>query len=666
MADVKQILVVDDHFEMLEFLRTVLEHSGRDYQVLAVPSAEEGMLELLRTPFDLLITDVRLPGMSGFDLIRRVRRVRKELPVIMISGYGQEQGQQEANALNVVHYFVKPIDSDVLIRTVRHVLHGEPLTPTPPAPPEPVAVPVPILTDLSSELVASLNQRLQTLRNEISATYLTLTDTNGRILTDSGIGVGLVSPGLLGATTDGLRQSQKVADYLGNRETFTLQYHAGDKAELYALNVGEQHLLLIFFAAESRRGRVGTVWVFAQRFAKELLQLLPQGETTRPPAAPTPTPVIAPPSAPVTVPEQPTRSSRRGRDVPDLPDFPSKTLTREEKRAREEKAIPAQPSPPVALPPTPTPTPKPVITPPPVAAASTPAFSFAEAMRQGLISGELTHGHDEPHSEDNFDNLFDLAGESLPGDEQLLSLDEAQPPSTEASSEAGGLDLPTDVPADDSLADWLNNAAANEPTPGQGLSFAEAMRLGLLPGELTSAIPPTAEPEIVIKTVPVPASESTTTNMPLEEAQRLGLLPYDLLGDTDHEPSANLDDLFALTPDEAIDLDSFWDEAIAVSEDKTQPGISLTEVQALGMAFDDIPSLAPTATTPPQPLLEPLATEMEALFNTPMADDVDLDAFWADAVTKEQDTAAATNGLSLDEARRKGLVGPDLSWTKQN
>ena len=655
MADVKQILVVDDHFEMLEFLRTVLEHSGRDYQVLAVPSAEEGMLELLRTPFDLLITDVRLPGMSGFDLIRRVRRVRKELPVIMISGYGQEQGQQEANALNVVHYFVKPIDSDVLIRTVRHVLHGEPLAPVAPAPPEPVAVP--ILTDLSSELVASLNQRLQTLRNEISATYLTLTDTNGRILTDSGIGVGLVSPGLLGATTDGLRQSQKVADYLGNRETFTLQYHAGDKAELYALNVGEQHLLLIFFAAESRRGRVGTVWVFAQRFAKELLQLLPQGETTRPPVAPTPTPVSTP-TTPPTVPEQPTRLSRRGRDVPDLPDFPSKTLTREEKRAREETVAPAQPAPPL----TPPPTPKPVVTPPPVAAASTPAFSFAEAMRQGLIPGELAHGHDEPHSEDSFDNLFDLAGESLPGDEQLLSLDEAQPPSTEAGSEAGWLDLPTDVPADDSLADWLNNAAANEPTPGQGLSFAEAMRLGLLPGELTSAMPPTAEPEVVIKTVPVPASESTTTNMPLEEAQRLGLLPYDLLGDTDHEPSANLDDLFALTPDEAIDLDSFWDEAIAIDEDKTRPGLSLTEIQAMGMAFEDTPTAKPTVSAP----LEPLATEMEALFDAPVADDLDLDAFWADAVTKEQDTAAATNGLSLEEARRKGLVGPDLSWTKQN
>ncbi|MBK9051215.1 MAG: response regulator [Chloroflexi bacterium] len=127
MADVKQILVVDDHFEMLEFMRTVLQHSGRDYQVLAVPSAEEGMLELLRTPFDLLITDVRLPGMSGFDLIRRVRRARPELPVIMISGYGIEQGQKEAAALGVVHYFVKPLDSDLLLLTVQRTLFGEPV-----------------------------------------------------------------------------------------------------------------------------------------------------------------------------------------------------------------------------------------------------------------------------------------------------------------------------------------------------------------------------------------------------------------------------------------------------------------------------------------------------------------------------------------------------------
>ena len=54
MADVKQILVVDDHFEMLEMLRSMLEISSKDHQVLAVPSAEEGLLELRLTSFDLL------------------------------------------------------------------------------------------------------------------------------------------------------------------------------------------------------------------------------------------------------------------------------------------------------------------------------------------------------------------------------------------------------------------------------------------------------------------------------------------------------------------------------------------------------------------------------------------------------------------------------------
>ena len=65
MADVKQILVVDDHFEMLEFLRSMLELSNEAYEVRAVPSAEEGILEMTRAKFDLVITDVRLPGISG-------------------------------------------------------------------------------------------------------------------------------------------------------------------------------------------------------------------------------------------------------------------------------------------------------------------------------------------------------------------------------------------------------------------------------------------------------------------------------------------------------------------------------------------------------------------------------------------------------------------------
>ncbi|MCB0007338.1 MAG: response regulator, partial [Anaerolineales bacterium] len=105
MSETKQILVVDDHFEMQDFLRSMLELSGRNYDVIAVPSAEEGWLELRRRSFSLMMTDLRLPGMSGLDLIRRARQLQGDLPVIMITAYGTPQGRQEARELGVLRYF---------------------------------------------------------------------------------------------------------------------------------------------------------------------------------------------------------------------------------------------------------------------------------------------------------------------------------------------------------------------------------------------------------------------------------------------------------------------------------------------------------------------------------------------------------------------------------
>ena len=119
MADVKKVLVVDDHFEMLELLRTLLELSNEECEVLAVPSAEEGLLEFRRTHFDLVITDVRLPGMSGFDLVRRLQKLGRNTPVIMITAYSSSQGQKEASDLGVLRYFSKPLDTDAVLMAVQ-------------------------------------------------------------------------------------------------------------------------------------------------------------------------------------------------------------------------------------------------------------------------------------------------------------------------------------------------------------------------------------------------------------------------------------------------------------------------------------------------------------------------------------------------------------------
>ena len=130
MAELKHILVVDDHFEMLEFLRSMLEMSNANYRVLGVPSAEEGLLELKRRshqgdPFDLLITDVRLAGMSGFELARKVRDLRPDMPIIIITAYASVQGRKEAELLGVHRYFEKPLDTDALLASVHGALYPD-------------------------------------------------------------------------------------------------------------------------------------------------------------------------------------------------------------------------------------------------------------------------------------------------------------------------------------------------------------------------------------------------------------------------------------------------------------------------------------------------------------------------------------------------------------
>jgi DNA-binding response OmpR family regulator len=270
MADAKQIIVVDDHFEMLEFLRSMLELSNQDCEVLAVPSAEEGLLELRRARFDLLITDVRLPGMSGFDLVRRVKDLGRDMPVIMITAYSSSQGKKEAADLGVYRYFQKPLDTDSVLTAVHTALHGESVALPPASRVRPVARATAVPDDLQ--------RRLDSLRVDTGAMHLTLATTVGEILFSAGDGRQFDLKKLMGIVADNLSNSFLLADELGAAEPFTLQYHMGDDFEFYCANVGRSHFLTLFFDMASRRGRIGTIWVFTQRAIKDLLTLLPSLE----------------------------------------------------------------------------------------------------------------------------------------------------------------------------------------------------------------------------------------------------------------------------------------------------------------------------------------------------------------------------------------------------
>lgn len=107
-----RLLIVEDEPEMLLFLKRFFLRKG--YSVTAVPSAEEAWNALTETEYDLVISDLLLEGMSGMDLLKKIRVIDKDLPIIIITGAGTIESAVEAIKVGAFHYVTKPFKREDL------------------------------------------------------------------------------------------------------------------------------------------------------------------------------------------------------------------------------------------------------------------------------------------------------------------------------------------------------------------------------------------------------------------------------------------------------------------------------------------------------------------------------------------------------------------------
>jgi len=101
-----RILVVDDEASIRDLLAKTLALA--EYEVDTAPDAASALGRVRAAQYDLLIADLRMPGMDGLTLIRQAKRIRAELPVIIITGYSSEASAIEAVNLGVAGYLRKP------------------------------------------------------------------------------------------------------------------------------------------------------------------------------------------------------------------------------------------------------------------------------------------------------------------------------------------------------------------------------------------------------------------------------------------------------------------------------------------------------------------------------------------------------------------------------
>ncbi|MDZ7991567.1 MAG: response regulator [Nostoc sp. EfeVER01] len=115
-----QTLVVDDDRDSREFIAFVLEQYGA--QVTEADSAHDALSNLMQAKFDLLISDIGMPDMDGYTLIRQIRKQSPdqggEIPAIALTAYAGEIDRQQALAAGFQHHISKPIELEVLIQAI--------------------------------------------------------------------------------------------------------------------------------------------------------------------------------------------------------------------------------------------------------------------------------------------------------------------------------------------------------------------------------------------------------------------------------------------------------------------------------------------------------------------------------------------------------------------
>ena len=122
MTKPRRILIADDDPRVLLILRATLERTENSYQIVSVGDGIEALAKIEDEPFDLVITDVRMPGIDGIELVEKMRALKLNTAVVWITAFGCHRLQKECDRLDVCRCLDKPLRIGQIRRAARKAL----------------------------------------------------------------------------------------------------------------------------------------------------------------------------------------------------------------------------------------------------------------------------------------------------------------------------------------------------------------------------------------------------------------------------------------------------------------------------------------------------------------------------------------------------------------
>ena len=119
-SGVRKILIVDDSAEFAGVVARFLEHQG--YRISLAQSGYKAVERILSDPHDLVLLDLKLPDVTGMEVLKRIKEINDDIAVIIITGYGGEQVAVDFMKAGAVDFLSKPIENETLLRTIKNAL----------------------------------------------------------------------------------------------------------------------------------------------------------------------------------------------------------------------------------------------------------------------------------------------------------------------------------------------------------------------------------------------------------------------------------------------------------------------------------------------------------------------------------------------------------------
>jgi CheY-like chemotaxis protein len=257
----KRILVVDDEESVAFFLAENLAELSSGYQVETANSGEEALSKMVARTFDLVVTDLRMPGINGLELIERARKRSPHTRLILMTAYGNLRVEATAYQLGACRYLAKPFQIQQLVSAVQSALAE-------------VKAPGRDVLFLSDERFDQIAQCLADLRFEVNAQCILLADVSGQMLAHVGSTQGVDLQVLLSLIGGSFATAFEMARHLGEERALTLNYHEGKHLDIYSANVNEDLFVVLLFDKPHQSSRIGMVWLYTRRTLQRLQSLV--------------------------------------------------------------------------------------------------------------------------------------------------------------------------------------------------------------------------------------------------------------------------------------------------------------------------------------------------------------------------------------------------------